>query len=593
MSTSSKSDSDQPDANLPPDPQMQELRDLLLGKDGKHVKNHVQTHARELVGSVVVEALNDRQKIDDSLNQVLLPTVEKAVQASISNHSEQFVGHLYPLVGRLVRKSVTAFLGEFLEKTNQLLENSLTPKGISWRIKAWHAGVNFSQYVASQTFAFRVEQVLLIHRETGILLNSVSNDEHKGADADMVSGMLTAINDFVADSFNNATNDSEQNLAVVETEDFALVIKGGPQLMLVAAVTGNIPQNISTKFQITNEQIHSLYNEEIAEFDGNTLIFETTEPLLRSCLLSELKPEHDESKKYPILAFIFVFLIFVLGGYYGFKRYEQNVLLDLLLEINKEPGILVTNLNSAGFSGAELALLRDPQSQKVEAWLADNGVDISKVTLFEKYYLSLEPQMVKLRIEQVVKKYPELSFNWIDNIPRLQGKLRNAKRINLTSELMAIPGLTGIANIIESVEVEELDTLDDDSPEILNALFEISTAKIESTQIEFEQGKSDLTEEAKRKLDALATYLSSAITLSKKLDLNVGLIVMGASDSSGSKQFNQTLSRKRSQVAQQYLSSIGIDPGYLNAIGLGVVEIKATGSSARRVIFNIVKFKTE
>jgi outer membrane protein OmpA-like peptidoglycan-associated protein len=253
----------------------------------------------------------------------------------------------------------------------------------------------------------------------------------------------------------------------------------------------------------------------------------------------------------------------------------------------------VTKINSGGFSAVELELLRDPQSTKVENWLADNDIDISDIILTERYYLSLEPQMVKFRIEKALENYPEITVEWTNDLPTLNAKLANSKRVDLTAELMAIPGLTNIANMVESIEIEELNTLDDDSPVILNALFEISLAKIESTEIEYEQGKSELTETAKRKLDALADYMSSAITLSKKLDLNVGLIVLGASDSTGTKQFNQALSRKRAQIAQQYLSSIGIDPGYLNAIGLGVVEIKATGASARKVIFNVVKFKTE
>ena len=80
MSTSSKSDEKQPDANLPQDRQMEELRDLVLGKDGQHVKSHVKSHARELVGNVVVEALNDRQKTDQGLSHILQPTIEKTVQ---------------------------------------------------------------------------------------------------------------------------------------------------------------------------------------------------------------------------------------------------------------------------------------------------------------------------------------------------------------------------------------------------------------------------------------------------------------------------------------------------------------------------------
>ncbi len=593
MSSSPKSNGNRQETNTSAEQQMQALRELVLGKDGQYVKQHMHSHARELVGSVVVEALKDRQKSDDALEQVLVPTVEKSVESSVKNHSDQFIGHLYPLVGRLVRKSVTAFLSEFLEKTNQLLEHSLTPKGISWRIKAWHAGVSFSQYVASKTFAFRVEQVLLIHRDAGILLNSVANDENQATDADLVSGMLTAINDFVSDSFTSDSAENEQHLAVVKTDDFTLVIERGPQLMLVAAVTGNIPQDISTKFQITNEKIHSLYNKEIADFQGDTAPFDETEGLLRACLLSELKPEHEEQRKKPVLALFFILLLLILAGFYGYQRHKQNQLSDLVSTLNDEPGILITELETQGLSRVYAEVLRDPQAQVIDNWLSTNQIASENVAIFERQYLSLEPQIVKKRLEGVLEKYPQLSLNWEKDLPILKGTLANIQKLELTTELMTIPGLQNISDIVEPVLVEELDTLEDDNPEILNALFEINTAKIERTQIEFELGKDILTHESKRQLDALANYLRSAITLSKKLKLNVGLIIMGASDSSGSAQFNQALSRKRAEVTQQYLSSIGIDPGYLNAIGLGVVEIKATGDSARKVIFNVVKFKTE
>lgn len=178
------SDLDKTTPNAPGNAEMQRLRSLILGENNSQVTSTVKDNAREIVGEVVIEALHDRQKRGDGLDNVLVPIVEKSVQKSVSNHSEQFVGYLYPLVGRLVRKSVTAFLSEFLEKTNELIENSFTLKGIAWRFKAWQAGISFSRYVASQTFVFRVEQVFLIHKETGILLNSVERSSDDGTDAD-------------------------------------------------------------------------------------------------------------------------------------------------------------------------------------------------------------------------------------------------------------------------------------------------------------------------------------------------------------------------------------------------------------------------
>ena len=155
------------------DPQLEQIRTLILGKENQLVTESIKKEARNIVTDVFTEALHDRQNSDGSVNKVLQPLVEDSVKHSVTHNSERLVSSLYPLVGSLVRKSVTAFLTEFMEKTNQLLESSLTLKGLKWRIKARQAGVSFAQYAASQIFVYRVEHVFLIHRETGLLLNAV------------------------------------------------------------------------------------------------------------------------------------------------------------------------------------------------------------------------------------------------------------------------------------------------------------------------------------------------------------------------------------------------------------------------------------
>ncbi|WP_342806694.1 OmpA family protein [Alteromonas sp. M12] len=573
---------------------MQQLRELLLGKNREQIKQVLKDNAREIVGEVVIEAIHDRQKRNDEFTNVLTPVVQQSVEKSVKEQSEQFVGYLYPLVGRLVRKSVTSFLSEFLEKTNVLIENSLTFKGMAWRFKAWQSGVSFSQYVASQTFVFKVEQVLLIHRETGILLNSVSQSVNESADGDLVSAMLTAINDFVSDSFNSQQESTEQNLEVIKTEDFSLLIKRGPRLLLVAAVTGNIPQDISTKFEITNEYIHKLYAKEIANFNGDTIVFEPTSQQLRDCLVAEMRPEAiKKRKRKPILAIGLLLLIFIGLGYLGFNNYQHTQLLENVSQIGKQPGIIISKLERAGWQDIKLSILRDPEAITVRQWMSEKQIDTSSVQVIEKQYLSLEAPLVKARLKKLLDRYPQISVDWQSSVPVLSGVLPNVQRLALAREIHAIPGLTYAEELISGISAEELATINDDSPEILSALFEINRAKIDSTQVEFEQGQSELNEKAQEQLAALASYLKAAIELSKKLELNVGLIIMGASDSTGSMQFNQSLSRKRALAARQFLVEQGIEAQYLNAIGLGVVENKASGSGLRKVIFNIINFKTD
>lgn len=570
--------------------QMQQLRELVLGKDNSHVNQAVRDNARDIVSEVFSEALHDRQMQDGSVDKVIVPIVEKSVEKSVKTHSEEFVGYLYPLVGRLVRRSVSAFLNDFLEKTNELIENSFTFKGLKWRFKAWQSGVSFSQYVASQTFVYRVEQIFLIHSETGILLNSVSHSRHTTADADMVSGMLTAINDFVSDSFKPKDSRDEQQLDVVKTDDFTLLVKRAPKVMLVAAVTGNIPRRIDVQLEKTLEYVQKLFNKELREFDGDTVVFEPVDQTLRECLLSELKPEVAEKKKRPWFAWVLVGGLVATIIAYLVSYWQQTKLVEQISAIGDEPGITLRSAGAEGWSGARIEVLRDPDAISIEEWLSQQAIDSASVSVSEQSYMSLDRPLIDLRLEKVVSAYPGVTVTRDNGKVSLTGSLPQARRRALSQAVAAIPGLDFDSQMIEGVAIQELDTRDDENPAILQAMLDLNVAKIESMQLEFAQNQSNLDEIAQEKVKILASNFQSAIDLAGKLNLNVGLIIMGASDSVGNLAANQQLSRRRAQEAQRMLIELGIDPGYLNAIGLGVVEIK--GSGARKVLFNVVYFET-
>ena len=140
------------------DNSLDKVRELLIGRDEKYVQEIVKRNAKEVVGGIVSEALHERESKDGSVNKVLVPLVEKSLHRSIEANSDKIVGTLYPLVGTLVRKAVSSFLVDFVERTNALIENSLSPKSVSWRFKAWQSGVRYSDYVASQVYQYQVQQ---------------------------------------------------------------------------------------------------------------------------------------------------------------------------------------------------------------------------------------------------------------------------------------------------------------------------------------------------------------------------------------------------------------------------------------------------
>ena len=100
-----------------PDNSLDKVRELLIGRDDKFVQEKLNNDAKGFVSSVVSEALFERETKDGSVNKVLVPLVEKSLHRSIEANSEKIVGTLYPLIGTLVRKAVSSFLIEFVERT--------------------------------------------------------------------------------------------------------------------------------------------------------------------------------------------------------------------------------------------------------------------------------------------------------------------------------------------------------------------------------------------------------------------------------------------------------------------------------------------
>ena len=98
-------------------------------------------------------------------------------------------------------------------------------------------GKPFSEILLARSLLYRVEQVFLIHRKSGLLLQHVAAEDAVLKDADMISGMLTAIQDFVSDSF----VEGGQDLETLDIGRFKLWIQYGPKAMIVGAVSGNAP----------------------------------------------------------------------------------------------------------------------------------------------------------------------------------------------------------------------------------------------------------------------------------------------------------------------------------------------------------------
>lgn len=563
--------------------QLEQLRNILLGEGNQQITDTVRANARELVAEVVTEAIKDRQTGDGSIDKVLMPIVESSVDTSVSSRSDKLVSSLYPLVGSLVRKSVSAFLTDFMEKTNQLLENSFTLKGLKWRIQAWQSSVSFAQYVASQTFVYRVEHVLLIHRETGLLLKSVDLDQQSRGDADLISSMLSAINDFVGDSFASDTDELKQDLNTITTDNFSLLIKTGPQAMIVAAVSGNPPQTLADHLQVTLESIHSLYDKELRQYEGDSEAFENTEQELRRCLMSEQKPEAQSRS--PWMAWVLVGALLLIAGYASYRWWHSYSVAQTLRTIDQNPGILITSIERGDTT--ELHLLRDPDALPIAHWLEQRKLQSEPITIIERPYISLDPAMVRLRAARALKQYPQLEHFWEDKRLHLNGALSPYQKQQLWRDLRAM-GVAVDSNIDQRQLVVQAAGQAMLPRDQARQLFDSTRSKVNAMQLDFDKGSSELNEEMLAILEQLTLQIKQLKHSADSLGLQFGLLIIGVSDNTGSKIANANLSQQRALSAQQALIELGIPEQNMYTSGLGQINISAVGQASRKVLFNVL-----
>lgn len=564
--------------------QMDKIRHLLLGEDNQLVRDTVEENAREIVSNVLTEALHDRQKNDGTVSKVLTPLVEKSVEASVVARKEQFVSYLYPLVGSLVRKSVSSFLSELVEQTNALLESSLTYKGLKWRFKARQAGVSYSQYVVSQTFLFRVEQVLLIHHETGLLLKTVVKDKTQAADADMVSAMLTAINDFVSDSFSHQEGSYEQQLDEIKTDDFTLLIKKGPRAFLVAAVTGKVPANISDQLQLTLEDIHRLYGQELQDFEGDATPFDNAEQQLNDCLLAQYRETTPKKRKTPWMAILLSMATLFTIGYYLVKQWQLDYQAWQIQQLPTVAGIILLKSEPCDEQIC-VEVLKDPAAQPTLTWIQSTQSSFTNIQLTELPYQSLEPELMQQRLIQVSNNFPELTFQQSNNT--FQGELSAERFRALQMSIAALPKSSEMINLLNEVTIKQAivhDTL------VNRFLLEKEISDIESTSVSFDIDESELTETAKTTIKELSKRVISMTNIALKLNQNIQLVAMGISDSIGTTNYNQKLSAKRANAVRDALIREGVNPTIIKSVGLGIVN---SNEGSRRVIFGVIKFLPE
>ncbi len=281
---------------LAADPRVEALRHILLEPEQAALASLQQKfddpeQFAAAVSAVLPAAIARAILHDDRLGHELAPVVETATQSSIRRDPRTLINILAPLMGPAIRKSVAETLDSSLQSLNQALKHSLSWQGLKWRMEAYRTGSSFAEVVLKHTLVFRVEHVFLIHRKTGLMLEHVAADEATTKDPQLVSGMLSAIQDFVRDSFDESALGGIDTLRLGE---FLLWCEEGPLAFLVAVIRGNPPEGLHGVLRETLDSIHAENRTALENFDGDVATFVDVRERLERCLAQAGEAERQE-----------------------------------------------------------------------------------------------------------------------------------------------------------------------------------------------------------------------------------------------------------------------------------------------------------
>jgi OOP family OmpA-OmpF porin len=427
---------------------------------------------------------------------------------------------------------------------------------LRWRVEAWRTGKSFGEVVLLHTLLYRVEQVFLIHRETGLMLQHVSAGTVAVQDADMVSGMLTAIRDFVQDSFNTGQNETLDTLQVGE---LTVWIEQGPHAILAAVIRGNAPQELRTVFRETLEQIHLEFSNELETFEGDASVFDPARKYLEACLQMQYDQSRQQREKKLVtparviaailLAAFLIFLFFYVRNSWRWGNY--------LARLKSEPGIVVTHAEK-GWLGYSIAGLRDPMAADPQALLKESRLKPEDVESRWEPYHSLTPQFVVARANALLNPPGTVSFKSEGNVLYASGSAPHQWIVETRRLVRFIPGVDRFDETgLQDTNLQDVLTIKD---------------RVEKQVIRFVLDTTTLVPGQNDVLETVSAEIKKIYELAPAAGKSVRVEMVGHTDKMGTEETNLQLSRERAEAVRSMLADRLNGTGALVATGVGTQE---------------------
>ena len=503
------------------------------------------------IADVMPEALRQSySKGDGDLVRELREPIVQCLSESLRDSPQQYADVLYPIMGPAIRKSITHALRGFTQQINETMEHSLSAKGLKWRWQAMRSGVPFGEFVIQQTLQYRVEQVYLIARENGLLIDHVHHEAALTKDNDAVSAMFTAIQDFVEESF---ATDSSSRLETADMGEFTLWAVHGPHASMVSVIRGVPPASLRADLSAILERIHFRYSDALRSYEGGADSALDAEAELTEAIQLQAKQNESEEEApgtKPWLPFVIILLAaLLLLGYVGYKRWHIQEQMTLLSEtVGSQPGIYLDDISYSDDKFV-LAGLRDPLADNIEQIVEQAGLDPGLVDANFRPYRALDPEIVSRRAIANITPPEGVSVSIEEGVLVLEGIAPQdwIESVSVKAQAASLGMPLRIADM-QSSEMRDMDIL---------------LAELDGSEFQFSDG-DNLSEDEVFRVEQFVEKLNGLLENAERVDRAVDVCIRGYTDSAGSREYNAGLSIDRASAIQKLFIDRGAPESVLS-----------------------------
>lgn len=373
------------------------------------------------------------------LGRALAEPVADALSEAVVRRRDSIVDALFPVIMPAIRRAIAESLRVLSADINQLLESSFTPRGIGWRVESWRSGRPYAEIALKHSLRYRVDYLLLIQSESGVVLDRESAVDVAALDSDAIAGMLTAIGAFVRDS---VAGEEGEGLSSATVGEHLLWVIEGPHAKLAAFIRGVPPESLKHELQARLEAVHARFGAELALPPEQIVgIDQIKDALTPDDLRSSQDPATPSSSSPSRLLWFGLAVAGLLLILWVFSAWRWQGRVDAAeARLRVWPGFHLTDIQTQSGGRLRVRGLLDPLAQSPLVTLQREFPGV-KIEMALRGYVSTDPLIAAKRLRLLFALPETVRIELKDDQVRLLGSASILLRERLQPELVALVGL--------------------------------------------------------------------------------------------------------------------------------------------------------